>query len=214
MKKWQCTVCGYIHTGEAPPEKCPVCGADKDKFVEIKEETSPETGNAAKADEQKPTGAAAEGAASTTKPDAMEFIRIQMIKHHVHPVSVHIPNGVIPMAVLFVFLAVIFQFPSLATTAFYSMVFVLLTMPLVLYSGYNEWQRKYRANPSSIFIAKIASALIVSAASLIIVLWHLLDPDIASASSMLRPVYLFIHLIMLGAAFIAGFIGGKLVFKD
>ncbi|MGL6186562.1 MAG: rubredoxin-like domain-containing protein, partial [Clostridium chrysemydis] len=26
MKKFVCTVCGYIHEGETAPEKCPVCG--------------------------------------------------------------------------------------------------------------------------------------------------------------------------------------------
>ncbi len=31
-KKWRCTVCGYIHEGEEPPDTCPVCGASKDKF--------------------------------------------------------------------------------------------------------------------------------------------------------------------------------------
>lgn len=35
MKKWKCSVCGYIHEGNAPPESCPICGATKDKFVEI-----------------------------------------------------------------------------------------------------------------------------------------------------------------------------------
>ena len=25
MKKWRCTACGYIHTGETPPEQCPKC---------------------------------------------------------------------------------------------------------------------------------------------------------------------------------------------
>ena len=35
MKKWKCTICGYIHSGEEPPEKCPVCGADRDKFIEV-----------------------------------------------------------------------------------------------------------------------------------------------------------------------------------
>ena len=35
MKKWECTVCGYIHEGAEPPEICPVCGADRSKFVEI-----------------------------------------------------------------------------------------------------------------------------------------------------------------------------------
>lgn len=32
MTKWICTVCGYVHEGEAPPEKCPQCGAPKEKF--------------------------------------------------------------------------------------------------------------------------------------------------------------------------------------
>lgn len=35
MKKFQCAVCGYIAQGEEAPEKCPVCRAPKDKFVEI-----------------------------------------------------------------------------------------------------------------------------------------------------------------------------------
>lgn len=34
MKKFVCTVCGYVHEGDAPPEKCPQCGAPKEKFVE------------------------------------------------------------------------------------------------------------------------------------------------------------------------------------
>lgn len=34
MKKWKCQVCGYIHTGDAPPDTCPVCYAPKAKFAE------------------------------------------------------------------------------------------------------------------------------------------------------------------------------------
>ena len=37
-KKWRCTVCGYVHTGDNPPERCPLCKAPASKFVEIKEE--------------------------------------------------------------------------------------------------------------------------------------------------------------------------------
>jgi rubrerythrin len=36
MKKWRCLVCNYIHIGPEPPATCPVCGASKDKFVEVK----------------------------------------------------------------------------------------------------------------------------------------------------------------------------------
>ena len=31
--KWLCPLCGYVHTGEEPPEKCPICGALADVFV-------------------------------------------------------------------------------------------------------------------------------------------------------------------------------------
>ncbi|MEE8449075.1 MAG: hypothetical protein V3S39_05535 [Thermodesulfobacteriota bacterium] len=32
MTRWQCSVCGYIHTGDEPPDICPVCGSPKEKF--------------------------------------------------------------------------------------------------------------------------------------------------------------------------------------
>ncbi len=34
MKKFVCTVCGYVHEGDAPPDVCPQCGATADKFIE------------------------------------------------------------------------------------------------------------------------------------------------------------------------------------
>ncbi len=37
-KKFICTVCGYIHEGDEAPEKCPLCGAPKSKFEEVKDE--------------------------------------------------------------------------------------------------------------------------------------------------------------------------------
>lgn len=36
-KKFICTVCGYVHEGDAAPEKCPVCGVGADKFEEVDE---------------------------------------------------------------------------------------------------------------------------------------------------------------------------------
>ncbi|MFH0893277.1 MAG: rubrerythrin [Bacteroidota bacterium] len=35
MKTFECELCGYIHEGEEPPEKCPVCGAGPEQFVEV-----------------------------------------------------------------------------------------------------------------------------------------------------------------------------------
>ena len=36
MKKYVCTVCGYLHEGESAPSKCPQCNAPKEKFNEQK----------------------------------------------------------------------------------------------------------------------------------------------------------------------------------
>ena len=37
MKKFVCTICGYIHEGDAPPKECPICKASADKFQELTE---------------------------------------------------------------------------------------------------------------------------------------------------------------------------------
>ncbi len=34
MKKFVCSVCGYVHEGDSAPDKCPVCGAPAEKFTE------------------------------------------------------------------------------------------------------------------------------------------------------------------------------------
>jgi len=31
--KWTCPLCGYVHYGDAPPEKCPLCGLPGAQFV-------------------------------------------------------------------------------------------------------------------------------------------------------------------------------------
>ena len=37
MKKYVCSVCGYVHEGDAPPANCPVCKVPAEKFNEMVE---------------------------------------------------------------------------------------------------------------------------------------------------------------------------------
>lgn len=37
MKKYVCSVCGYVHEGNEAPDFCPQCKAPKEKFSEVKE---------------------------------------------------------------------------------------------------------------------------------------------------------------------------------
>ena len=39
MKKFVCTICGYVHEGSEAPAACPTCKAPASKFIE-KEESS------------------------------------------------------------------------------------------------------------------------------------------------------------------------------
>jgi len=39
MKKFVCTICGYVHEGTEPPAKCPMCPADASKFKEQSSDT-------------------------------------------------------------------------------------------------------------------------------------------------------------------------------
>ena len=36
-KKWICPVCGYVHEGDTPPERCPQCKVPGSKFKELVE---------------------------------------------------------------------------------------------------------------------------------------------------------------------------------
>ena len=40
MAKYVCPVCGYVHEGNEPPEKCPQCGVPGSKFTVMEEGTA------------------------------------------------------------------------------------------------------------------------------------------------------------------------------
>lgn len=63
MKKFVCSVCGYVYEGEEAPERCPQCKAPREKFIEKKEE------EAAWADEHRI------GIAKDVDPEVLEGLR-------------------------------------------------------------------------------------------------------------------------------------------
>ena len=219
-KKWRCTVCGYIHEGDEPPDQCPVCGADKSLFEPILEEEAAESS----VTEKKKTSAVPVPkdprkvdlgpAPEAGKERYLHMAMEQILKHHVHPVSVHIPNGVLPVSFVFLLLAAVSGSDALRIAACCNMIFVVLSMPLVLFTGYVEWKKRYKGFVSRRFLTKIVCAAIVAATSFVVAVWLLAEPDVLTAESGHRLVFLLTNLIMLGAAATAGFIGGKLVFRD
>jgi uncharacterized membrane protein len=209
MKAWKCTVCNYVHNGEFPPEKCPVCGADKSKFVEIQpsdepDESKPETVDAAVSEPEK---------TETPAPQSLyQKTTDLMIRHHAHPILVHTPNGILPIAAVLFVIAWLFDATLPAKAAAVNLVFVVLALPLVVYTGVLEWQKKYNQADTLLFRIKILAATLTCASCLISLVWFLVNPAVLSTS--LAWIFILINLIMLASAGIAGHIGGKLVFKD
>ena len=198
-KKWECTVCGYIHEGPEPPDVCPVCGAGKEYFREIVEKETKTLTEAVLQPEAEPEKKAGAG-----------VFRALVMKHHLHPIAVHTPNGVLPLALVFLALSIVLGLGGFETAAFYNLVFVLLAMPFVIATGYIAWQERYKGAKTKIFGVKIGATLIVCVTLLVLVIWRLIDPEVAASPG--RWTYLLICLISVGAAGLAGHMGAKLVF--
>jgi uncharacterized membrane protein len=221
MKKWKCTVCGYIHTGEEPPEKCPVCGADRSMFVLVEDEPVAEPSDAplqeaetdgGAAPVKTPTAESPETDGPKSRPDNLyDRIGEAMTQNHAHPISVHIPNGLLPVCVLFIILAAIFQHTGLGSAAVYNMAMVVLAMPFVILSGVNDWRRRFGGHLTSVFVTKMVCAGLVSVLAVILLCWGLVQPDILLTPSLARAKFIALSLILFAAAAVAGYMGGKLV---
>ncbi len=220
MKKWKCIVCGYIHEGEEPPEKCPVCGADKSKFIELPDEGESKKEAAARPDtpaaESEPEKAEPrEDGPSVSKAAGKEDkLSGMIVQYHAHPMTVHVPNGVLPVTALFVLIALLFGCPTLEMAAICNLAVVLLAMPAVLYTGYKSWKYKYKGARTDLFFTKILCGTLVTVLTVFLLMWWIVDPDVASSGGGPGWIFLLLHLFLLLFAVIAGLMGGKLVFRE
>lgn len=208
-KRWRCTVCGYIHQGDSPPDKCPVCAADKTMFVEV-DESGKQLGESPVAGPDPLAGTPAIPEAPLTFFDRIAKL---ILNFHLHPITTHFPNGILPAAVVFLGLFLLFGIEPLEKAAFYNNIFVLIMLPVVLLTGFVEWQKRYKGLKSAIFIIKIICGIVVIGAANILVFWRIIDPAVTAADSPTKYIYFGIAVGMLAAAGIAGHLGGNLVFK-
>ena len=212
-RQWKCLVCGYIHTGIEPPEKCPVCGAPSSRFELVEDTPQP----AAPQPELEAPDVQAPILEAPAKANSLGQIANRaefLTRLHGHPIAVHIPNGVLPLTFLFTLLAVIFKSEGMATAAKYNMIFVCLSMPVVLVTGVIDWFNRFNAQLTYVFKIKIACAAGVTMLSLILAIWWTVQPDIYLGGDVNRGLFLLLNLIDLGIAALAGFYGGKLVFRE
>ncbi|BCS97696.1 hypothetical protein DSLASN_33280 [Desulfoluna limicola] len=129
-----------------------------------------------------------------------------------HPMAVHIPNGMVPVAGLFMALGCLFNVQSLVMAAYLNLWVIFLAMPGVMMTGTASWKHRYKGIKTPLFRTKIGCSILV-----------LLMPGIILCFQTINPVHVDnltasdwgvtgAYLALLIPTARAGALGGRLVF--
>lgn len=180
--RWRCSVCGYVHEGDQPPESCPICGAERSAFVRIDE---PE--------------------ASRPQPQPVGLFRL-------HPIAAHLPNGLLPTVALFLILALVLHKPELESAAFWMLLVVVASIPLTLGAGIYDWRIWFEGRRAPIFLKKIGLAMAMLVFGLVAISLRYAEPHLLGSASWGAGLYLLCMLGMLGCVGLLGHYGATLVY--
>lgn len=201
-KSWRCTVCGYIHTGDEPPDVCPVCGVDASRFELVSEASA--------------TVPLEEGetAAASSLSGPIAFALEMWNTFVLHAVAAHFPNGLLPAAALFFALFLMWGTPSLEATVFHLLVLTVVVTPVAFFSGLRDWQAKFGGAPGGVFYKKIMLAVIMLVLGIAAVTLRAVVGSWEGLELWGQIIYVLLILGMLGCVTMLGHYGGQLVFAS
>ncbi|NTV01317.1 MAG: hypothetical protein HGB04_00835 [Chlorobiaceae bacterium] len=127
-----------------------------------------------------------------------------------HAISAHFSNGLIPVAVLYLLLALPAADPFFERTVLHLLVIVLLAVPVSFVSGILDWKKKYNGAKAPVFMMKIRLAVTLCILAVCAVSIRLACPGALSGEGLLHWAYLLIILAMLPVVVLLGHYGGKL----
>ncbi|MFO7766835.1 MAG: DUF2231 domain-containing protein [Pelovirga sp.] len=189
-KKWRCTVCGYVHEGDLPPESCPVCHAGAEKFVPV-EDT-----------------AAGLPIVSELKAELRQIYEV----FAPHAVAAHFPTALVPTAILFLLIGLLFDYRPLEFAAFAVLVVAVVVVPITMVTGLIIRHKDYQASSSAVFRKKIALAWVLLAVGAVTLLWRFWYPEVMVANGSSTVFYFVLHLVMFICVTLLGHYGATLVY--
>ena len=192
-KIWRCTVCGYLHEGETPPELCPVCHADASKFVLVGETP-----------EDEPSAATPAGSSGLFREMLDVFVP--------HAVAAHFPNALIPTLALFLVLFLVSGQASLDSAAYFLLLVVFPAVPITFATGVYDWKTLHAGARAPIFRRKIILASLLLVLTSLAVFWRWQQPQLLQDGGWPMAVFLLLVVMMLGCVTLLGHYGGMLVF--
>ena len=129
-----------------------------------------------------------------------------------HPISVHIPNGMVPVAGLFILSGCLFHIQALVMAAYLNLGIIFLAMPGVMVTGFASWQHRYKGARTRIFHTKIICSGLIFLLSGIILLVQTRHPVTVDHLTGFDWGIVAAYLLLLIPTVRAGALGGILVF--
>jgi uncharacterized membrane protein len=127
-----------------------------------------------------------------------------------HAISAHFSNGLIPVAVLYLILALPASDPFFERTVLHLLVVVILAVPVSFVSGILDWKKKYNGAKAPVFMKKIRLGVVLFVLAVCAVWIRFAEPGVMSGGGTLHWAYILILLCMLPVVVLLGHYGGKL----
>lgn len=132
---------------------------------------------------------------------------------HIHTMSIHFTNALYPVAIVFMFLFLLFGKASFHQAYFYIMVLATLSVPFAYLTGIFEWKRRHQGARIPIFIAKIRYGLLVWIIGGSCTIWRYLSPEVLEDGGILSVVFILLNLSILPPLIYLGHLGGIIVYE-
>ena len=139
-------------------------------------------------------------------------LRIRLREIPFHALSVHFPAALYPVAIFFLFLALIFDRDSFRNSYFYLMMIAAFFTPISHFTGILEWKNKYRGARTHIFINKIRYSLILSVVGGLCATWCWFCPGILNYTGIYNIIFIILNISIIPIVAYLGHMGGRLVY--
>ncbi len=127
-----------------------------------------------------------------------------------HAIAAHFSNGLIPVAVLYLLLALPTGDAFFEHTVIHLLVIVVMAIPFSFVSGIVDWKKKYKGAKAPVFEKKIRLGIALCVLALSATSVRLFVPGVMAEQGLLHWVYVSMLLAMLPVVVLLGHHGGKL----
>ena len=132
---------------------------------------------------------------------------------HVHPIFVHFPQGLFPVAFASFCLYLATGVREFESGAFVCVLFGMMAAPVTTATGFFDWWARYKAYMTSVFRIKITGAFLLMALAGPAVILRVFHADLAVLPlAGLGWLYFGLLAACTATCVVLGYYGGKLVF--